>query len=165
MIKIINISNREKAIKQLEVFKQKRYENYDIKFENVGLREINELLDLKLFTKNDLYIYASTLFDLMSETKHSSSHNCHNLTPEDILDALVNIRKPLAIILVKFGRLSIVTRIASHFGIPLLFIIELNSGLFVNPIAKINKIVTIYPKDDIDKYLSHFDKKEIIYRK
>lgn len=165
MNRIINISNREKAIKQLKIFKQKRYEGFDIKFENVHLKKINETIDNNLFDKNDLYIYVSTLFDIMQQSGTSNQHHKHSLTEEDIIDGLRSISDPYAIICVNYGRYSFVTEILCHFDMPLLFIIELHSGLYSNPNVKINKIVTIYPKNDIEKYLCHFDKKSIIYRK
>lgn len=44
-------------------------------------------------------------------------------------------------------------------------IIEIGSGRIANPRASINKIVTIYPKDDIDRILAKTNPKDILYQK
>ena len=46
-----------------------------------------------------------------------------------------------------------------------MIVIETNSGLIVNNNANINKIVTIYPKSDIDNYLSKLKNKDILFIK
>ena len=53
----------------------------------------------------------------------------------------------------------------SSFNEPLMVIIELNSGLIVNKNANINKIVTMYPKSNLDEYLNKLDEKDILYKK
>lgn len=164
MNKVINIRNK-KSINEIEVFKLKKFVPVDIKFENVHIRELNKLMSQNLFDKNDLFINSVTLYELMQPIGDSGSHNYHELTPEDIYYALNNILDPECIIKVKNERYAIVPTYVSSFDEPLMVVIELKSSLIDNKNAKINKIVTIYPKSNLDEYLNKLDEKDILYKK
>lgn len=150
--KIINIKNK-KSISEIQKFKEKKYSLVDIKFENVHLRDINKLISFDLFDKNDLYINSTTLWELMQPVGKAGSHNYHNLSAEDIYNALIKLSDPYCVFRVKYGRYAIVPVCISSFSEPLMVVIGVGSELINNQNANINKIVTIYPKSDIDKYL------------
>ena len=87
------------------------------------------------------------------------------LTPEEIVDTLANITQPYCVIKTEYSRYEILATTVSHFGEPLLVIVEVGSGLGTNPKANINKLITIYPKSDIDKTIEKTDKKYVLYIK
>ena len=164
MNKTINIKTN-KAIKEIREYRDKQFSPIDIKFINVHLKELNKILNFELFSKNDLYINSKSLWELMQPICTTGMHNYHELTPEDIFNALNNMLVPQCVIKVKNERYAVVPTFVSSFEEPLMIIIELNSGLIVNKNANINKIVTIYPKSNLDEYLNKLDEKEILYKK
>ena len=152
MNKIINIKNK-KAINQIKVFKLKRYSLIDIKFENIHLKNLNKIIHFELFNKNDLYINSATLWELMQPIGASGSHNYHGLTPEDILNSLNTLETPNYILKVKQNRYAIVPVSISSYNEPLMVIIEIGASLINKSKANINKVVTIYPKSDLEEMI------------
>lgn len=61
------------------------------------------------------------------------------------------------------GRIEILSSIDSHYGEPLIVVIELNSTLGKDFKANINKMITMYPKRELDKYIKKFDVNKILY--
>ena len=164
MNKIINIKSK-KAISEIKAFKDKRYSMIDIRFKNANLRRINALLSFELFYKNDLFINSVTLWELMQPIGSSGSHNYHELQPTDIFNAISTIDDPYCVLKVKNNRYAVISIRVDNINYPLMIIIEIGSGLTINPKANVNKIVTIYPKDDIDNYLSKISKKDVLFIK
>ena len=161
---IINIKNK-KALKTLDYFREKKMANVDIKFENVHLKHLNEILDHDLFDKNDLYINSVTLWELMQPIGSSGIHNYHGLTPNDIVEALANLINPYCILKAKLERYLIVPVYISSFNEPLIIVVEKGAGLAINKNANINKIVTIYPKSDLDKMIEKTEENNVLYKK
>ena len=164
MERTINIANREKAIENLKDYKEKKYVLTDVKFLNVHLREINKLLEFDIFVKNDLFINTISLWELMQPLGDKGGHNYHDLSPENIVDALSSITEPYCILKTEISQYAILSTTISHFGEPLMVIIEVGAGLDKNINANINKLVTLFPKRDIDKSLEHKDPKDILYK-
>ena len=164
MNKIIDVKNK-KAIKEIERFRLKKYQMTDIRFVNVHLKRLNKLLSYDLFSKNDLYINSSTLWELMQPVGDSGSHNYHGLSSQDIVDAINGIERPYCVFRAKRGRLAIVPVSLGDATEPLMIVIEIGSGLIVNSRANINRVITIYPKDDIDRILSKMNPADILYKK
>ena len=164
MNKIINIKTK-KSIDDIAEFKDNDFAPCDIKFTNVHLKKLNKILTIELFSKNDLYVNSATLHDVMQPEGKSESHNHHNLAPEAIFGALNNLLNPECVVKVKKERYAVITTSISSLHEPLMLVIELNSGLIVNKKANVNKIVTIYPKSNLEKYLEKFKEKEILYKK
>ena len=162
MIKIINIKSDD-ALEQLTQFKNKKYVMCDVRLENVHLTRISELIGHPLFLKNDLFANSNTLWSLMQDDKENDSHNHHGLTPEDILDALNNIRDPYCVFISKYERIAIVLSCLSHYGEPLMAIIEVGADLIQEKNANINKLVTMYPKRDADVFIDTIDPKRLLY--
>ena len=163
MIRIINIKSDE-AIIDLSKFKNKKYVKCDVRFENVHLIMINNLMRYALFDKNDLFVNSDTLWSLMQEDeKKDNQHHHHGLTPEDILDALNNIVRPYCVFKTKQGRIAIILSCFSHFGEPLMAVIEIGGGIEEDDNANINKLITMYPKSNVDKLLDSVDSKRILY--
>lgn len=161
---VINVKEREKAIKEVDVFRKKKYDNKDIRFSNTELKKLNEKMRVNLFNKNDIFISSETLWELMQEIGESGKmHNYHGLTPEDIVDALNSMIDPYAIFETKYARYAIVTTTITHFKEQLMVIIEVGSGVYLDVNANINKIITMYPKRNVDIMLNGLDKKDILF--
>ena len=162
MIKIINIKSDD-ALEQLTQFKNKKYVMCDIRFENVHLIRVNPLIGSTLFHKNDLFVNSDTLWTMMQNDKESDSHNHHGLTPEDILDALNNIQDPYCVFISKYERIAIIVSCLSHYGEPLMAIIDVGTDLIKEKNSKINKLITMYPKRDVDIFIDTIDPKRLLY--
>ena len=164
MNKIINIKTK-KSIDEIEEFKDRIFAQCDVKFTNVHLKKLNKITNVELFAKNDLYINSKSLYDLMQPIGKADSHNYHELKPVDILNALNQITDPIAVFKVKYGRYAVVPVYNSSFEEPLMVVIETNAPLLNKLNAKINKVVTIYPKSNFDKYLEGISEKDLLYKK
>ena len=165
--KIINIGYHDEAIKRLGQAKEKDYGNIDIKITNLHLIKLNTLANQTLFTKNDAYISAHTLYCVMNDDNddtYKATHNYHNLTVDDIYEGLKSICNPNMIFSSDQNRYLIVSLFISSFGVPLLVVIEVHADLINKKAANINKIVTIYPKGDVNDLLKG-TKEKLIYRR
>ena len=159
---VINIKNDD-ALDIITKFKDKEYVMCDIRFENVHMKRVNALIKYELFSKNDLFANSTTLWELMQPQGEQESHNYHGLTPLDILDALNNIISPYCIFKTKQNRISIILSCLSHFGEPLMAVVEIGASLIEDEKANINKLVTMYPKSNIDKLVGLIDPKRLLY--
>ena len=163
MFRIVNIQNKKEAVELLQLFKEKKYVLADVKFENVHLREINKLLEKNIFSKNDLYINTISLWELMQPLGNKGGHNYHDLSPKDIVDALSSITEPYCVLKTEISQYAILSTSISHFGEPLMVIIEVGAGLDKNINANINKLVTMFPKGDIERTVKNMDIKNLLY--
>ena len=162
MIKIINIKSSD-ALKQITEYKNKLFSMHDIRLENVHLRKINELVRKNIFSKNDLFVNSTSLWEMMQPQGKQGGHHYHDLTPEEVLDALNNIISPYCIFKTKQNRLSIILSCACYKDNPLMAVVELDADLIDTKNAKINKLVSLYPKSDIEKMIESIDRKRILY--
>ncbi len=164
MINIINIKNN-RAEKQLNILKERKTTKLDIRFSNVHLIRINTLLGFNLFKKNDLFANSETLWEIMQPVGGKGVHNYHGLTPKEIIDVLNSLTDPYCVYNAKNDRYGIVSLIIGECGEPLIVIIEVGAGTIEDKDANINKLVTMYPKDNIKDLLSRMNKKDILYYK
>ena len=162
MNKIINVGNKESAIKAIKQIKEKDYTPFDLKITNSHIMSLNEKIGFIVFRKDSLYINSHSLWELMQPIGGKGSHHYHELTGEDIYIALSSIKDPYAVIDEGNNKYTIISVIESHFERPLLVVIEINAPLIINKKAKINKIVTIFAKRKIDNLIS---KKKTLYKK
>lgn len=162
MIKVINVKSVD-ALKQISEYKNNKYVMHDVRFENVHMKRINALINYDLFSKNDLFINSVGLWELMQSKGGKGGHNYHDLSPKEVLDALNNIVSPYCIFKTKQDRLSIILSCVCHEGKPLMAIVEINADLIDKKNAKINKLVSLYPKDDIDEIVNKLHPNEVLY--
>ena len=162
MKRVINIGNKKQACEQLKQYKEKHYESVDVEFTNVHLLKINDLVGFKLFSKNSLYVRSSTLWEVMQPVGMSGKHHYHGLEPETIVDALSSLINSFFIYESYSDRYAVLVYGNEDFP-NIMVIIELNAGLSNDRNANVNKLVTIYPKSDLEKLVSHIDEKNILY--
>ena len=170
MNKIINIGNKESAIKVIKQIKEKDYVPFDLKITNSHIMSLNEKIGFVVFRKDSLYINSHSLWELMQPLGDKGSHNHHELTEEDIYIALTSIKEPYAILDAcdnknSKTRYSIISIKLSHFKDPFMIVIEVGAELRNVINANINKVVTIYPMSDYDDYVKNYDIKGVLYCK
>lgn len=164
MKRVINIGNKKQACEQLKQFKNKHYESVDIEFTNVHLLKLNRLIGYKFFNKNSLYVRSSTLWEVMQPVGQSGKHHYHGLKPEEIISALESLLNTFFIYETYPNRYAVLVSGISEYQ-HMSVVIELNAGLSNNRNANINKLVTIFPKSNLDKKIAHIDTEKIVYKK
>ena len=161
MKSIINI-NSSTASRDIALFKNREYV-MDIRINNVHLRSINRLIGFNLFSKNDLYVGGETLWTSMQPKGENEHHNYHDLTPEDIVEALRNITKPYCVLENGDNRIAIISSIMSHLGKAVNIIIEIGAELRGFKDANINKLVTLFPIGRVEEHLKNVGVEKIYY--
>ena len=165
-IRLINIAEKNESIQQLEQIKQKNYGNVDIKIINLHLMRLNVFIGKVVFRKNDGYITAETLFDIMKENIGKNKHHFHSLSAEDVYKGLRYLNDPLCIIDEGDDRYLTISSFLSALNIPILVIVEINASLVLNKNTRINKVVTMYPSDKTNLYISRCMKDgTLLYKK
>ena len=166
MDKTINVGNKKNAIKILNQFKDNNYVEFDIRITNTHITRVNDLIPgASIFQKDDVYIDSHTLWEIMQDLGGKGQHNYHGLTPDDVFMALTSLKEPEYLFVAKDSRFAVITSRSCHFGIQLMIVIEIGAATKKDAEANINKIVTIYPKDGIDRLIRKIDKKNLLYSK
>lgn len=161
---IINVGNIESAKENINKIKDNNYAPFDIRITNTHIVNLNKKIGKTIFRKDALYINSNTLCEIMHEGVGHGTHNYHGLTANDIICSLQNISNPSLVFKSKFNRLAILTITLSHFDEPILIVIELGAPLRGKINANIYKIVTMYPKSNIDAFIDKTNKGDIIYK-
>ena len=161
MIRKINLGNKKEAIKAFKSFKTNDYVPFDIELLNSHLKNINDNLDVNVFRKSSLFITSKTLWECMQPLGAKGKHNFHGLSPEEIYDSLHDLQNARCIVSVYGTRFVVVTGVIASCGDPIIAIVETGSPLTLNRNANINKVVTLYPKKNLDNYLNKIPKNKI----
>ena len=164
MNRVINIGNKKQACKDLAQFQNKHYDAADIEFRNVHLLKLNALIGYRFFSKNSLYVRSSTLWEIMQPVGKMGKHHYHGLKPDDIVDGLGSLLESFLIYETYPNRYAVLVSGNGTYQ-NLAIVIELNAGLSNNRNANINKLVTIFPKDNLDKKIAHIPAERIVYKK
>ena len=158
---IINVGNYEKTIEQLQKIKEKNYGNLNVRINNLHVKDINSLIRKNIFSKNDAYISAETLWEITQPVGENKHHHSHDLSIDCVFKTLNSINKPFCVLKSRLNRFAIISSFEEN-NLRLLTIVEINVPILLKRLTKINKIITIYPKDNIDNYLKG---KTILYIK
>ena len=151
MIKEINITDQEETFDLLFKLKEKKCYDLEVRFKNVDLIKLNKLVKGKPFRKNDLYVNATTLFEIMQPLGSQGRHHYHDLKPEEIHNVLITLQNSKKVIPSIDDRYVVLTTVIASCGHPLIAIIDTHSPLMNDRNANINKLVTLYPKDIEEK--------------
>ena len=163
MKKTINIKNIEEAEVLLNAYKKKKYSPIDIRLTNTHLKKINDYIHIDLFSKNDLFVNSDTLWSVMQPVGGQENHNFHGLTPKELVEVFNNLSNPYSVFISQLGRLGVISTILSESGQPIMVIIEIGAGLIGRQNANINKMVTLYPKDNLKRYLKSRKVVKVLY--
>lgn len=152
--KAINIGDNKESIRFLNEIKEK-WVDTEYKVTNLGLTKLNKWCKTTIFHQEMAYINHSTLVDAMKSTGGRRKHNYHGLTPTEIIEAFKLLKDQKHIYSSKKNNdvVVIVSSIVADCGYPIIVIIEINASLQQEKGAMINKIVTVYPKRNIESYL------------
>lgn len=167
-MKVINLGTPLRAVEIIDVLGKKRLANADVRFQNVRLKRINELADRHIFLKNDLFMDATGLWDLMQADDGALGrrHHYHGLSPESIVKALSSLQNP-ELVAFEYNTYRHIVVTLSVDGRAMLAVIETNAPLRGDRDARINKLVTLYEKDGCNEYLRRVEKRsdiQILYR-
>ena len=165
MNKRINIAEKEKAIEDLNQFSMKHYQSTDVEFFNVHLKLINDVCNVKIFDKNNLFVRSSTLSELMQPEGFKGKHNHHGLSASEIYLTLKSLSTPFAVYYSREARIVVCSNVANTRNEKIQVVVELHAGLENNRFANINKIVSIYPKRNILNKLDSLNEDLLIYKK
>ena len=152
-IRFINIAEKNESIQKLEQIKNKNYGNLDIRIFNLHLIKLNVLIGRNVFKKNDGYISAETLFDVMQESNGRNKHHHHSLSTEDVYKGLRYLNDPICIIEEGNDRFLTVSSFLSSLNVPILVVVEINAALVIDIDKRINKIITMFPSDKMETYI------------
>lgn len=155
MIKQINISNEKESLEALKKFQEKCYFSTEIKFKNTNLKALNEKLK-NTFSKNDLFANGVTLYEMTQPTGGRGTHNYHGLTINEVYEAIHNISKSDYIFKSADNRYILITTVVATCKDRIIAIIDTDARLLSNKDAKINKLVTLYPKRNSEKLINDF---------
>ena len=165
MNKRINIGDKEKAIDDIRQFGQKSYQAVDIEFFNVHLKELNDVCGKKIFDKNNLYVRSSTLWELMQPEGKAGKHHFHGIDAEVIYESIKGILEPYCIYDSYDSRFVIATLCKNQRDENYILVIEKHASLSNDRDANINKLITLYPKKNIENIISNLTTDKIWYLK
>ena len=165
MNKYINIGSKDKTLEYLKIMKENEYVPFDLKITNAHIMELNGLIGRRIFKKDSLYINSFTLWEIMQDVGVGQKHNHHGLTEEDVYLALSSLKDPRYFYISKMSRYAVITTELSHFNLPLMIIIDTKATANGTLKSTVNKIVTIYPKDNVDNLVKNLDEKCLLYVK
>ena len=160
----INIKKRREALDTLNKFKEKNYNMQIVRLDNVELRKINNYLMHTVFKHNDLYVDANTLFEIMQPVGKQGKHNYHGLSPETVIGSLKKIAYPYCIFEDGIQKYAVITSEMSKNNQPIMIVIAIETDTRTNIVKEINKIVTMFPKNDVDSFLKNMPQEKILYK-
>ena len=163
MRRTINVKDTKNAVKDMVEYAERDRGHFDVKLTNVHLCALNELARRTIFRKNDLYVDASTLYELMQPIGRHRSHNSHGLDPLQIINCLNDLNKTVSIIRSHLDRLCVFTSYLEDKNSSMILVIDRCSNLPNNLTALVNKLITIYPKRKVREYLGRCKKEDILY--
>ena len=160
---VINVGNKPEAIRRLNHHAERDRGDFDVRFRNVHICLLNETVGRTIFRKNDLYVDASTLYELMLPVGGQGSHHYHGLRPSEIVESLNRLDRPDLICKSYLDRLVLGVHIKKPSERLLAMVIDPSASKKYDVLDKINKLITIVPKDNLHGLLRGKDRADIIY--
>ncbi len=146
MNQTINVGKKESTLSILTRIKNNDYVPFDIRITNSHITKLNAIIGRKIFKKDVLYVNSKTLWEIMQPIGGIGRHHYHNLSPNDIYNALVTLRESKEIVPSYNGRYLIIT-LATYNGVSLAIVVDPNGTINGKNGLAIIKIITIYPYD------------------
>ncbi len=159
----INVKDAKNAVKDMVEYAERDRGHFDVRFRNVHLCLLNETVGRTIFRKNDLYVDASTLYELMMPVGGRGSHHYHGLRPSEIVESLNRLDRPDLICKSYLDRLVLAVHIKKPSERLLAMVIDPSANKKYDVLEKINKLITIVPKDDLHGLLRGKDESDILY--
>lgn len=145
MQKIINLGNKKASLELLKHLSKNKYEAIEIRIKNTHIKELNKLIGKNVFKNDMVYADASMFWEIMQPLGGRGKHNFHNLSPENVYDALSTIRNSTQVTLSYDNRYVIVTLATLECSVNIIAVVTPTGTLRTNVSKKITKIITLYP--------------------
>ena len=162
---VINVGNKPEAIRRLNHYAERDRGHFDVLFRNVHLCLLNETIGRTIFRKNDLYVDASTLYELMMPVWGQGSHHYHGLKPTQIIYALSNLKKANCIIRSGKGRILLGILLETWRDKYMVVIIDPEATIKTDFRTKVCKLITMYEYSAFSKHLENLPETDIIFRR
>ncbi len=145
MNKVLNLGNKEYALKLLGKIKNNNYVPFDLRVTNAHLPALNKIIGRNIFRKDVLYVNTQTLWEIMQPIGGRGKHHYHQLSPQEILDALKDIKNSKDVNESYDGRYLIITLVMHQNDAPIAIILEPHGQLKENVGVDVARVITMYP--------------------
>ena len=143
----INLAERDSAINQLTIFRDKEYVPFYVRISNSHIKSLNKVIGRVIFKKDAVYINSQTLHEIMQPVGGKGKHNYHGLTHENVYNALIRMRYSQNIITTFDDRYVVITDVVVVDDVKLLIIVSSDTTIVSESLDSVITIITIYPSD------------------
>ena len=145
MIKNINLGNKESSLKILYHLKQNKYHSLDIRLINTHIKDLNNILGKNVFKNDVVYANAIMFWEIMQPLGGKGKHHYHNLTPENVFEALSTMHHSENVTLSYDDRYVIVTLAKIAGGINIAAVVTPKGSSVQKLNRNVIRIITMYP--------------------
>ena len=145
MQKNINLGDKGSAIDILRNLKENKYESLEIRVRNSHIKDLNNVLGRKIFKNDVVYANAIMFWEIMQPVGGKGKHHYHNLSPENVYEALSTMRYSNNVTISYDNRYVIVTLATIAGGISIAAIVTPDGHTKQLNKKNVIKIITMYP--------------------
>lgn len=145
MQKNINLGDKESAIDILRNLKENKYEFLEIRVRNSHIKDLNNVLGRKIFKNDVVYANAIMFWEIMQPVGGKGKHHYHNLSPENVYEALSTMRYSNNVTISYDNRYVIVTLATIAGGISIAAIVTPDGHTKQSNKKNVIRIITMYP--------------------
>lgn len=148
MQKNINLGDKGSAIDILRSLKENKYESLEIRVRNSHIKDLNNVLGRKIFKNDVVYANAIMFWEIMQPVGGKGKHHYHNLSPENVYEALSTMRYSNNVTISYDNRYVIVTLATIAGGISIAAIVTPEGHTKQLNKKNVIRIITMYPIKD-----------------
>ena len=148
MQKNINLGDKGSAIDILRNLKENKYESLEIRVRNSHIKDLNNVLGRKIFKNDVVYANAIMFWEIMQPVGGKGKHHYHNLSPENVNEALSTMRYSNNVTISYDNRYVIVTLATIAGGISIAAIVTPEGHTKQLNKKNVIRIITMYPIKD-----------------
>lgn len=148
MQKNINLGDKGSAIDILRNLKENKYESLEIRVRNSHIKDLNNVLGRKIFKNDVVYANAIMFWEIMQPVGGKGKHHYHNLSPENVYEALSTMRYSNNVTISYDNRYVIVTLATIAGGISIAAIVTPEGHTKQLNKKNVIRIITMYPIKD-----------------
>ena len=145
MQKNINLGDKGSAIDILRNLKENKYESLEIRVRNSHIKDLNNVLGRKIFKNDVVYANAIMFWEIMQPVGGKGKHHYHNLSPENVYEALSTMRYSNNVTISYDNRYVIVTLATIAGGISIAAIVTPDGHTKQLNKKNVIRIITMYP--------------------
>ena len=148
MQKNINLGDKGSAIDILRNLKENKYESLETRVRNSHIKDLNNVLGRKIFKNDVVYANAIMFWEIMQPVGGKGKHHYHNLSPENVNEALSTMRYSNNVTISYDNRYVIVTLATIAGGISIAAIVTPEGHTKQLNKKNVIRIITMYPIKD-----------------